>query len=296
MPSALRTRSVVTQTQGAVQTTGAALCEQPHLFSVVTQHPGHCANYRHSALRTTTCFSLVTHHPGCCANYRHSALRTTTRAFCGDANPGRCANYRHSALGTTTCALCGDTSPRAPCKSGMPVSHLHRAFLQEDYFRHYLRSEPWAPPCQGELSPHQTPLLPSCQLVRHHRKKLLDVLDDPAKLMRVCGLKMQQRELKKPQLVHAIGWKKTPQDLKQNRRKTRILYFTEMIDNSINKTAFQHSTRTSRRLLDHLSRIPWLSPLRFAFRRLLLAPFFDRPVKIIGGVPVCSPFSRKNGG
>jgi hypothetical protein len=70
------------------------------------------------------------------------------------------------------------------------------------------------------------------------------VLDDPAKLMRVCGLKMQQRELKKPQLVHAIGWKKTPQDLKQNRRKTRILYFTEMIDNSINKTAFQHSTRT----------------------------------------------------
>jgi hypothetical protein len=62
---------------------------------------------------------------------------------------------------------------------------------------------------------------------------------DLAKLMRVCGLEMSQRELYKPedkaQFMDVIGVKKTLQDLKQNRNKTRVVSFTQMIDNSIAK-------------------------------------------------------------
>ena len=74
--------------------------------------------------------------------------------------------------------------------------------------------------------------------------------------MRVCGLDMSQRELYKPegsffhkemqwikfpsfpykpQFLDVIGLKKTLQELKQNCNKTRIVSFTGLIDNSINK-------------------------------------------------------------
>jgi len=50
---------------------------------------------------------------------------------------------------------------------------------------------------------------------------------------------MSQRELykpeDKPQFMDVIGVKKILQDLKQNRNKTRVVSFTQMIDNSIAK-------------------------------------------------------------
>ncbi|KAH8605434.1 putative Paraflagellar rod protein [Trypanosoma vivax] len=62
---------------------------------------------------------------------------------------------------------------------------------------------------------------------------------DLAKLMRVCGLEMSQRELYRPedkaQFMDIIGVKKVLQDLKQNRNKTRVVSFTQMIDNAIAK-------------------------------------------------------------
>lgn len=62
---------------------------------------------------------------------------------------------------------------------------------------------------------------------------------DLAKLMRVCGLEMSQRELYRPedkaQFMDIIAVKKVLQDLKQNRNKTRVVSFTQMIDNAIAK-------------------------------------------------------------
>ena len=62
---------------------------------------------------------------------------------------------------------------------------------------------------------------------------------DLAKLMRVCGLEMSQRELykpeDKPQFMDIIGLKKQLQELKQNRNKSRIVSFTGMIDNAQTK-------------------------------------------------------------
>lgn len=53
---------------------------------------------------------------------------------------------------------------------------------------------------------------------------------DIQKLMRVCGLEMSVRELykpeDKPQFMDIIALKKTLQELKQHRNKTRIVSFT----------------------------------------------------------------------
>ena len=55
---------------------------------------------------------------------------------------------------------------------------------------------------------------------------------DIQKLMRVCGLEMTVRELyrpeDKPQFMDIIALKKTLQELKQHRNKTRIVSFTGM--------------------------------------------------------------------
>eukprot|EP00742_Colponemidia_sp_Colp-10_P005030 GILJ01005375.1.p1 GENE.GILJ01005375.1~~GILJ01005375.1.p1 ORF type:complete len:586 (+),score=187.95 GILJ01005375.1:68-1825(+) len=62
---------------------------------------------------------------------------------------------------------------------------------------------------------------------------------DLAKLMRVCGLEMSQRELykpeDKPQFMEVVGLKKTLNELKQHRNKTRIVSFTATIDNGLAK-------------------------------------------------------------
>merc|ERR1711976_565941 len=62
---------------------------------------------------------------------------------------------------------------------------------------------------------------------------------DIQKLMRVCGLEMSVRELykpeNKPQFMDIIALKKTLQELKQHRNKTRIVSFTGTIDNGLAK-------------------------------------------------------------
>jgi len=84
---------------------------------------------------------------------------------------------------------------------------------------------------------------------------------DLAKLMRVCGLEMQQRELHKPedkpQFMDVIGLKKTLQELKQNRNKTRIVSFTGMIDNAINKIEkVEEELRRSQLDATQLAQVP----------------------------------------
>jgi hypothetical protein len=84
---------------------------------------------------------------------------------------------------------------------------------------------------------------------------------DLAKLMRVCGLEMSQRELYKPedkaQFMDIIGVKKVLQDLKQNRNKTRVVSFTQMIDNSIAKVEkVEEELRRSQLDATQLAQVP----------------------------------------
>ena len=84
---------------------------------------------------------------------------------------------------------------------------------------------------------------------------------DLAKLMRVCGLEMSQRELYKPedkaQFMDVIGVKKVLQDLKQNRNKTRVVSFTQMIDNSIAKVEkVEEELRRSQLDATQLAQVP----------------------------------------
>eukprot|EP01007_Sphenomonas_quadrangularis_P003225 NODE_59_length_2347_cov_316.923412_g45_i0.p1 GENE.NODE_59_length_2347_cov_316.923412_g45_i0~~NODE_59_length_2347_cov_316.923412_g45_i0.p1 ORF type:complete len:609 (-),score=283.57 NODE_59_length_2347_cov_316.923412_g45_i0:402-2228(-) len=62
---------------------------------------------------------------------------------------------------------------------------------------------------------------------------------DFTKLQRVCGLEMSVRELfkpeDKPQFMDVIALKKTLQELKNHRNKTRIISFTGTIDNALSK-------------------------------------------------------------
>jgi len=84
---------------------------------------------------------------------------------------------------------------------------------------------------------------------------------DLAKLMRVCGLEMSQRELykpeDKPQFMDIIALKKLLQELKQNRNKNRIVSFTGMIDNSIAKVEkVEEELRRSQLDAAQLAQIP----------------------------------------
>lgn len=84
---------------------------------------------------------------------------------------------------------------------------------------------------------------------------------DLAKLMRVCGLEMSQRELYKPedkaQFMDIIGVKKVLQDLKQNRNKTRVVSFTQMIDNAIAKMEkVEEELRRSQLDATQLAQVP----------------------------------------
>jgi hypothetical protein len=84
---------------------------------------------------------------------------------------------------------------------------------------------------------------------------------DLAKLMRVCGLEMSQRELykpeDKPQFMDIIALKKLLQELKQNRNKNRIVSFTGMIDNSIAKVEkVEEELRRSQLDASQLAQVP----------------------------------------
>ncbi|KAL7705505.1 paraflagellar rod protein 1D [Lotmaria passim] len=84
---------------------------------------------------------------------------------------------------------------------------------------------------------------------------------DLAKLMRVCGLEMSQRELyrpeDKPQFMDIIGVKKVLQDLRQNRNKTRVVSFTQLVDSSIAKMEkVEEELRRSQLDATQLAQVP----------------------------------------
>ena len=84
---------------------------------------------------------------------------------------------------------------------------------------------------------------------------------DLAKLMRVCGLEMSQRELykpeDKPQFMDVIGLRKQLAELKNNRNKTRIVSFTGVIDNAITKVEkVEEELRRSQLDATQLAQVP----------------------------------------
>ena len=84
---------------------------------------------------------------------------------------------------------------------------------------------------------------------------------DLAKLMRVCGLEMAQRELykpeDKPQFMDVIGLRKQLAELKNNRNKTRIVSFTGVIDNAITKVEkVEEELRRSQIDATQLAQVP----------------------------------------
>lgn len=84
---------------------------------------------------------------------------------------------------------------------------------------------------------------------------------DIQKLMRVCGLEMSVRELykpeDKPQFMDIIALKKTLQDLKQHRNKTRIVSFTGTIDNGLSKLEkVEEELRRSQLDATELAQVP----------------------------------------
>ena len=84
---------------------------------------------------------------------------------------------------------------------------------------------------------------------------------DLAKLMRVCGLEMSQRELykpeDKPQFTGAIGMKRNFTEMKNNRNKTRIVSFTGVIDNAITKVEkVEEELRRSQLDATQLAQVP----------------------------------------
>jgi len=84
---------------------------------------------------------------------------------------------------------------------------------------------------------------------------------DIQKLMRVCGLEMSVRELykpeDKPQFMDIIALKKTLQELKQHRNKTRIVSFTGTIDNGLSKLEkVEEELRRSQLDATELAQVP----------------------------------------
>eukprot|EP01062_Namystynia_karyoxenos_P022963 TRINITY_DN1882_c0_g1_i4.p1 TRINITY_DN1882_c0_g1~~TRINITY_DN1882_c0_g1_i4.p1 ORF type:complete len:587 (+),score=368.31 TRINITY_DN1882_c0_g1_i4:103-1863(+) len=84
---------------------------------------------------------------------------------------------------------------------------------------------------------------------------------DLAKLMRVCGLEMSQRELykpeDKPQFMDILSLKKVLQDMKQHRNKTRIVSFTGTIDNGLAKLEkVEEELRRSQLDATELAQVP----------------------------------------
>jgi hypothetical protein len=84
---------------------------------------------------------------------------------------------------------------------------------------------------------------------------------DIQKLMRVCGLEMSVRELykpeDKPQFMEIVGLKKTLNELKQHRNKTRIVSFTGTIDQGLAKLEkVEEELRRSQLDATELAQVP----------------------------------------
>jgi len=115
---------------------------------------------------------------------------------------------------------------------------LKTACLENEEFIQELHVSDWSETQKRKLASAHEKAAELLLAVETGTKWNLAQVYDLAKLMRVCGLDMQPRELykpeDKPQFMDVITLKKTLQELKQHRNKTRVVSFTNMLDNALN--------------------------------------------------------------
>eukprot|EP00992_Anisonema_acinus_P001793 TRINITY_DN10545_c0_g1_i3.p1 TRINITY_DN10545_c0_g1~~TRINITY_DN10545_c0_g1_i3.p1 ORF type:complete len:602 (+),score=186.22 TRINITY_DN10545_c0_g1_i3:61-1866(+) len=138
---------------------------------------------------------------------------------------------------------------------------LKTACLENEEYIQELHVSDWSENQKAKLAAAHEKAAELLSAVEIGTKWNLTQAYDLPKLMRVCGLEMGQRELykpeDKPQFMDIIGLKKTLQELKQNKNKTRIVSFTAVIDSAIAKTEkIEEELRRSQLDATQLAQVP----------------------------------------
>jgi len=155
----------------------------------------------------------------------------------------------------------GEATLEAARKQKIHNLKLKTACLENEEFIQELHVSDWSENQRQKLSgahEKEHELLTSVEV---GTKWNLTEAYDLAKLMRVCGLEMSQRELfkpeDKPQFLDVVGLKKQLGELKNNRNKTRIVSFTGVIDNAITKVEkVEEELRRSQLDATQLAQVP----------------------------------------
>jgi len=132
-----------------------------------------------------------------------------------------------------------DVTLEAARKQKIHNLKLKTACLENEEYIQDLHVSDWSETQKQKLQAAHEKAAELLSAVESGTKWSLTSAYDIQKLMRVCGLEMSVRELykpdDKPQFVEVVGLKKTLNELKQHRNKTRIVSFTGTIDNGLAK-------------------------------------------------------------
>jgi hypothetical protein len=132
-----------------------------------------------------------------------------------------------------------DVTLEAARKQKIHNLKLKTSCLENEEFIQDLHVSDWSETQKQKLQAAHEKAQELLSSVESGTKWNLTAAYDIQKLMRVCGLEMSVRELykpeDKPQFMEIVGLKKTLNELKQHRNKTRIVSFTGTIDNGLTK-------------------------------------------------------------
>jgi len=154
-----------------------------------------------------------------------------------------------------------DVTLEAARKQKIHNLKLKTACLENEEFIQELHVSDWSESQKQKLSIAHEKAHELLAAVEAGTKWNLTQAYDIQKLMRVCGLEMTVRELyrpeDKPQFMDIIALKKTLQELKQHRNKTRIVSFTGTIDNGLSKLEkVEEELRRSQLDATELAQVP----------------------------------------
>uniref|UniRef100_A0A6T2IZJ6 Paraflagellar rod protein n=1 Tax=Eutreptiella gymnastica TaxID=73025 RepID=A0A6T2IZJ6_9EUGL len=154
-----------------------------------------------------------------------------------------------------------DVTLEAARKQKIHNLKLKTACLENEEFVQELHVSEWSETQKQKLAAAHEKAHELLAAVEAGTKWNLTQAYDIQKLMRVCGLEMSVRELykpeDKPQFMDIIALKKTLQELKQHRNKTRIVSFTGTIDNGLSKLEkVEEELRRSQLDATELAQVP----------------------------------------
>jgi len=154
-----------------------------------------------------------------------------------------------------------DVTLEAARKQKIHNLKLKTACLENEEYIQDLHVSDWSETQKAKLAAAHEKASELLAGVESGTKWNLTAAYDIQKLMRVCGLEMSVRELykpeDKPQFMDVIALKKTLQELKQHRNKTRIVSFTGTIDNGLSKLEkIEDELRRSQLDATELAQVP----------------------------------------